>query len=208
MKLKFVYVVTFSLTALAYAGPKSTVTHQPVCDDASAAVPAVKPLLAAVNRLGAGNCPDVSKLVGLCASISSKRQDSSNPNQYSYAFERKIYEAACVNFDADDGITARKKIQTLWSNYPEQMRCQANNFNVQDGHILKYAVETRTFNLLDDATKLWGVNLNIVDPTDNKTVLDYIQGKMIQYAGTEMEPELKRYYDKLKQYGAKHQADL
>jgi hypothetical protein len=208
MKLKFVYVLAFLISGLVLAGPKSHVTHQPICDDASVAVPAVKPLLAAVNRLGAGNCPDVSKLRGICNDVYGKIEDKTNTEEWNYAYERKIYEAACVNFAMDSLDVAKEKIRNLWSKYQSSFKCDGADFDIVNGNILKYAVTTQTTGFIENAAKIWQVNLNIVDSADGKTVLDYIQEKITENKGSALEPIYKNYYDTLRKYGAKHKSEL
>lgn len=151
---------------------------------------------------------DLAKLVGICASISSQRQDRSRPDAYSFAFERKIYDAARVNFEMDTPQAARLKIKALWHEHPENMRCESDNFDVSQGHILKYAVATGTFALLDDASRTWGVDLNIIDPSDNKTLLDYIQDQKQRYKGSVVEITLSNYYEIMRRAGAKHRSEL
>ena len=164
--------------------------------------------LASVADSMPSNCPNLSKLKGICVDISSKTTDLSNPEQYSYAYEKKIYEAACVDFTKDNAQIARQKLAALWDKHQDQFKCDSADFSVTQGSILKYAIEMKTYGFLDNAVKTWKLNLNYVDSSDKKTVLDYVETKLIQYRGTNAEPVLKNYYDILRRNGAKKSSEL
>ena len=55
---------------------------------------------------------------------------------------------------------------------------------------------------------LWKVNLNKVDKTDGRTVLDYIKDQIERNKGLATEPVLQGYYNQLKKAGAKHRVEL
>lgn len=153
-------------------------------------------------------CPDPSRLRGLCDDVYRRIEDGTNRSEWTYAYERKIFEASCVDFTSDTAETARAKIQTMWRAHQVALRCDSDDFDVTNGSVLKYAVAVRTWNFIDNAISVWGVDLNIVDESDGHTVLDYIEEK-IALAG---DPELKRIlstnYSSLRNHGAKNCAEL
>lgn len=152
--------------------------------------------------------PDPSKLAGICTSIFHNLQDASSPNNYTYAYERQIYEAAGVDFEADTQADARDKIQRLWIEQRHQLRCTGVNFRVPNGSILKYAIENRAWSILDNASRFWGVDLNLVDEADGATVLDYLSDRIEDNFGSPIAITLSNYHDRLRRYGARHCDEL
>lgn len=51
------------------------------------------------------------------------------------------------------------------------LACNAANFQVARGSILKYAIEMGTFVLIDSAAKSWKVDLNYVDSSNKELFL-------------------------------------
>lgn len=152
--------------------------------------------------------PDPSKLEGICVDVYRQRRDQSSPNHYAYTYERKIYEAAGVDFESDTQASARAKIQTMWIDQRQRLRCDGANFPVAEGSVLKYAIETRTFNFLDNATRFWRVELNFIDEADGATTLDYLADRILENRGKPLGVTLRDYYDKLRRYGARHCREL
>lgn len=147
--------------------------------------------------------PDPARLRGICNDVYSRTEDNGDPENWSYAYERKIYDAACVSFERDTGATARTKIQALWINNPEHFRCDATNFRVSKGNILKYAIEMRTYPLVDNAIRSWRLDLNLVDPSDQSTLLDFVETKIAQTSELATRQTLRNYWSTLRFAGAK-----
>lgn len=175
-----------------------------------AAVPAIsqaQPLPSGPPSVPKGQ-PDPSKLEGICTDIYRQRVDTSSPGNYTYAYERKIYEAAGVDFENDTQASARAKIQKMWVDQRQRLRCDGTDFPVANGSVLKFAIEMDTFNLIDNATRFWRVELNFVDESDGATVLDYMSDRMLEANGTPRGRTLRGYYDNLRRYGARHCREL
>lgn len=92
----------------------------------------------------------------------------------------------------------------MWIDQRYRLKCDGAVFPVTNGNPLKYAIETRTYTFLDNATRFWGVELNFVDETDGATVLDYMSDRILENQGSALEPTLRNYYDRLRRYGARH----
>lgn len=150
------------------------------------------------------NAFDLSKLDGICGDVYSRTIDPSDSKYFTYNYERKIYEAARVNFEADSAETARSKIQTLWNEHRYNFQCNVMNFRVPRGNILKYAVEVRAYGLIDNAAKEWRLNLNIIDDSDKSSLLDFIALRFNQSRGTLNAETLLMYYSLLRSRGARH----
>ena len=153
-------------------------------------------------------CPDPSKLLGLCNSVGRVEDDGVPNSGYSYLYERKINEAACVDYDTDSDEEIVRKVNEIWVKYIEKMKCNSTGFNVVQGNILKYAVNYRFNSFIEDAAQVWRVPLNTVDESDGRTVLDYVEDELKKYKGMALESNLKAYYKILRRGGAKHVREL
>lgn len=147
--------------------------------------------------------PDPARLAGICNDVHNRTSDLGDPENWTYKYERKIYEASCVSFNHDTPTSARAKIQSLWSKYPEKFRCDASNFGVSSGNILKYAVERRTYGLLHNAVRDWRLDLNVVDPSDQATLLDFVEDKIFETSDLSNKKTLRNYWSTLRFAGAK-----
>lgn len=153
-------------------------------------------------------CPIAEKLENICLNVNNRTKA---PKPFgvsnSYLYQKKIYDAACAIPDVDDDETTNKKIRAMWSGSREQLKCNSVQFDVAGGNILKFAVSSKFSELLDDAI-WWGVDLNWVDEHDKRTVLDYVQDKIVQNKGLSIETTLRHYYKILREAGAKHSHEL
>jgi hypothetical protein len=123
-----------------------------------------------------------------------------------YLYQSKFYQAACV-LPEEPLTVAAAKIRQVWDAYPEKLRCTSGGFDVVEGNILKLAFSGEFEEFLNDAIR-WKVNLNIVDPSDNHTVLDYVEKWIGINKGNSLEQRYKNYYTKLREAGALHQKEL
>ncbi len=152
-------------------------------------------------------CPNPNKLENICMNISNRTKDPNPKGDYSYMYQRKIYDAACVNLSKDSDEIASQKIQEMWARASDQLKCESLQFDVPAGNVLKFAVSKKFNEFLEDAI-YWKVDLNRIDHSDQRTVLDYIQYQIDKNKGTTVEVTLKHYYKILKEAGAKHKAEL
>lgn len=147
-------------------------------------------------------------LDGLCNDVNNKTLSNINPDEYNYEYERKFYVAAGVNFKRDNLVEASAKLKTLWEENSALFVCSSTNFSVPNGDLLKYAIETRSFGLVEDAMGPWHLDLNRIDPADCRTLLDFVELKLIQNHGTHLEPILRGYATRLRQAGAKRASEI
>lgn len=153
----------------------------------------------------AADCPPPAKLPAVCMAISNAQKDTSG--KYTFHYEKLIYDAACVKFsDAEE--VRNDKIRRMWRANEDKLVCNSPRFDVQQGNVLKYAASVRFEDFLFDAAMIWKVDLNRVDPSDGRTVLDYVQKEIERNKGTSVESKLRSYYDMLRSSGAKHQSEL
>lgn len=176
------------------------------CEDKT--IEKIKPVMA-VARAAAEEtvCPNPKKLRGLCMFVGDKEKDPNPLGKFVYKYQRKFLEAACVDIKKDSEEEITKKISNVWSENEKTLICNNTQFGVANGNIIKYAVNLKFDEFLIDMTQ-WKVNLNKVDDSDGKTVLDYIQSQIDKNKGLPAEKTLQRYYDMMKKSGAKHKSEL
>lgn len=154
-------------------------------------------------------CPDRRKVRNICSTISDKTKDS-NPlsPSHQYLFQRQILEAACVDVAVDSREQIAKKVQVAWKALEDDLVCSGVQFDVQGGSIIKFAA-TKIFDVFIAQVVLWGVELNRVDPTDQRTALDYVKYKIEQNRNDPVAAQkFQSYYNRLRLAGAKHASEL
>lgn len=149
-------------------------------------------------------CPNPDALRGVSAMVGSHMKDRSGKNEWLY--QTRFLEAACVEQNDSEEIK-NQKIRETWHLLEDDLIANSSQFDVVDGNILKYAASTKNDAFIRDAIK-WGVNLNRVDPSDNRTVLDYISFHIERHKGNALEGMFAHYYKLLKAGGAKHKNEL
>ena len=152
-------------------------------------------------------CADASKLRGICGDVF---QQSKAPREspFMYQYEIKLHQAACADPEKDSEEIVNKKLQNMWIKLDKELKCDTANWEVANGNILKYAIAVKSFDLITSAAELWHVNLNSIDSTDSRTLLDYVESEMQRNKGDRMEDVLKGYYKILRKAGAKHRKEL
>jgi len=156
-----------------------------------------------VNKVEESECP--KPMVGFCLMVSGRMKDKTGKNKYFY--QSKMAEASCIDTEKDSPETQRQKIQNAWANSEENLKCTSTGFDVSDGHIVKYAVAEKFDDFINDVAK-WKINLNKIDKSDGRTVLDYIQHQIDSSKGNPLEEKYQNYYNRLKAAGAKHKSEL
>lgn len=167
-----------------------------------------KKLMNAVKKTAteepASACPNPKKVKNLCMFIDGRTVDSDN--KFKFKYQKQIQEASCVT-DSDNKETKNKKIQAMWAKFENQLICNNLQFDVPNGNVIKYAANSLFDEFIYDVS-LWKVNLNKVDETDGRTVLDYLKYKIELKKGTPLAEKLQHYYKVLKDAGAKHKNEL
>lgn len=157
----------------------------------------------------AGPCPNAEKLDQFCSSVGGIEPDDevTNGPKYRYYYQRQVFEASCVN-PGDPVDVRNRKIAQMWKRFEnKELICNNLQFDVSNGSVIKYAVAKLIDPFIRDVIR-WQVDLNKVDQTDNRTVLDYVQFHAERGKGGPLEPKLRSYYNLLRQAGAKHRHEL
>lgn len=114
---------------------------------------------------------------------------------------------SCADPLKDSEEEIGRKIKAVWDSNEEKLICNNTQFDITDGSLIKYAVNMKFDDFLLDLVK-WKVNLNKIDESDGRTVLDYVKFHIEKEKGLGTEPILKRYYNLLREAGAKHKYEL
>lgn len=166
----------------------------------------IENLLKVSDELNNG-CQRRPNIASLCADVGQALPDYDKESDYVYSYEREIYEASCVNVLKDSDIEIKNKIRLMWTKYGKECHCTSPQFNVPKGSIIKLAVRKTFTDFIKDVVS-WGIDLNFINKSDDRTVLDYVRDELNANKGNPTEPTLKAYYTLLKNAGAKHKSEL
>ena len=136
---------------------------------------------------------DLGALQGVCGDVRSGNS----------RFEQRVLQAARAAPD-DANAELRAKVAALFSAHMPL----CDGFNLRRASILKYAVASRTYQFLFDAANVWDVDLNHIDESDGRTVIDYLDNEISKNLGRPAESELTSYRDMLVRAGARTTAQL
>lgn len=190
----FIYLISFNI----FASPDECKEEKPE---------ALAPVLAVIEQVAETPCSDPKKLRGLCMNVGAFDEEPEPSGRYIWTYQRKILEAACVDLEKDSEEVIAQKISRVWNENEDSLVCSSTRFDVPRGNILKFAVNMKFTAFIGDMIQ-WKVNLNKVDATDNKTVLDYIEDQIQRNKGYSVEQTLNMYYRVLREAGAKHRREL
>lgn len=153
-------------------------------------------------------CPNNNRINLLCMAINTHLPESSNTSPNLYAYQTIILNAACADplNDAEDEV--RRKVQIFWEKFQDELVCDLATFNVANGNLLKYGVNRGFNDFVHDVTNVWQVNLNRVDHSDERTVLDYIRDERDSLQGTAIGRRLSEYHEQFRAAGAKYKSEL
>lgn len=123
------------------------------------------------------NCPKPKggKFLNICTLV--ENQD--------FAYKKEIKLMSCVDLLKDSSETIRRKVNCMWEKYYTEFSCEGDGFS-PPGNVLKYAVNQGFDYFIDGMVKEFGVNINIKDPANGKTLLDFVLSEINRY---------KSYYD-------------
>lgn len=152
-------------------------------------------------------CPNQVNVADLCLFVAENNRETDTNAGTTFAYQTRIYRAACVNPQQDSAQVIQAKIQNFWNRYHDQLSCNVPNSIVRDGNILKLAVDRSSTDFINDSVRRWKVNLNHVD-ADNKTVLDFIEAERTKSVGTPRHAILNRYFTIFRSNGAKFKREI
>ena len=139
------------------------------------------------------NCPTpkAGKFLNFCTLV--ENQD--------IGYKEKLLQMSCVDIIKDSPETIKAKVQCMWKKYYAEFGCDNTGFLVPQGNILKYAVNKEFELFIDGVVEDFGLDINIKDPADGKTLLDFVLDEVKRYKKSPYQDksiELQRIYDHFK----------
>ncbi len=134
-----------------------------------------------------------------------KSRDTTPNTDYSYEYQRKIYDAAGVDFinDTDEEIAA--KVATIWQRERmNEIRCGPMGVPAT-GSPLRFAIYTAFDDFISDYLSLWRLDLNEIE--NEQTMLDFLDERIARSTGL-LKENLERYRRSFIRAGAKRRSEL
>lgn len=160
------------------------------------------------------DCPKPTKddLLNICHSI-YVRESYNGTEPFTWEYQRRLWEIACVNPLKDTPEEVINKIQCFWNKYRADFTC--DNYVdslVSNKNIIKFCLERGFTAFVTEAVKKYHLDMNFTDK-DGKTVLDcIIELRDICSKRPPVDEykikEYNRFYDMLRKNGAKHANEL
>lgn len=192
--------------ALLVAGPVASEPNE--LAESLVATRSLQVRTAAQSAASVTGCPAVSEIFNLCTAVDEKgRVPIPGTSRSQFEFVAMVHAAACVRA-TDSEADRRSRIQSLWRDHQAAFGCTVPGFDLDSGNVLKMAVRRRSFELLNLVLEEWHLDVNIVDPVDGRTFLDYLEAEIGLNTGQEIEPTLREYYELFREAGARHCREL
>ncbi len=188
----------FSLSA--FAGPTSLECTSTLSENAN-------DLLKLADKIEPECKQVITNASRFCGDIGTKLPANDPNGFYEYSYQKLMYEGACVDIEKMSEKEINSKLKEWWNLNKSKLVCDTLQFGVTNGSVLKYAAKSNTWSFIDEAISA-GFDLNFVDKSDNRTVLDYVKDELVKRKGTSLEKELQETYTKLQKAGAKHKSEL
>lgn len=185
-------LLCLSIPSFAKKAEKKIVTHKITNTD---------------RKTASETCPDEEKLDMFCSEVGGLTPDDEG-GEYKYYYQRQLFEAACVTLK-DPLEIQQQKISEMWKKFENGKHLICNNlqFDVVNGSVIKYAISRGIDPFVRDAIR-FKLNLNKLDKSDGRTILDYVKVNWDRARGLSIERTLKYYYEILRAAGAKHKSEL
>jgi hypothetical protein len=147
--------------------------------------------------------PKDGKFVNICTLIENKDVN----------FIEEFISMACVDLIKDSKETIKAKVSCTWEKYYTEWGCDGTGFTVGQGNCLKYSITQEFEIFIDGMVQEFGININLKDPSDGNTLLDFVTSEIERYRFDtdypEKSDEIQRIYNHLKNdLNAKHSNEL
>lgn len=160
----------------------------------------------AAGAQGAQQSQSIAYKVGrLCQYLSMKSKDTTPDTEFTYEYERAIYDAAGVDYtnDTDEEIAA--KVAAMWKRYRvNEQRCGPMDVPAT-GSPLRFAIYTSFDDFISDYLSLWKLDLNEIE--NGQTMLDFLDERISRSSGV-IKENLERYRRGFVHAGAKRRSEL
>jgi hypothetical protein len=95
-------------------------------------------------------------------------------------YKKDLEELAGV-LKTDSKLMVKAKVQRLWNTQLVNFGCDSSGFSVEYGNILKFAIHKGYSEFIDSVINNYGLNINKKDPSDGKTVLDFVKDEIARW---------------------------
>jgi hypothetical protein len=153
--------------------------------------------------------PTSDQFITVCLSIDGKK-DPKDGDKFGYKYQEDLWEMSCANAGKDSPEVAKQKIQIMWNTYRAEFKCKGNTENsINGGNVTKFAMDEGLGIFVIHAIKKYNLDMNFIDPYDGKTILDFVEEKLVKLPkADDRYPEYQRVLELLLANGAKRAGDL
>lgn len=129
-----------------------------------------------------------------------------------YYYKDHLQKISCVDRELDSDAVIREKVNCTWETNYAELGYVGEGF-IHEGNILKYSVNQEFELFVDGMVEDFGININLKDPSDNKTLLDFTLDEINRYKKypeyQDKAKDLEAIYTHFKvDLNAKHAAEL
>jgi hypothetical protein len=129
-----------------------------------------------------------------------------------YYYKAHLQKISCVDRELDSDAVIREKVNYTWETNYAELGYVGEGF-IHEGNILKYSVNQEFELFVDGMVGDFGININLKDPSDNKTLLDFTLDEINRYKKypeyQDKAKDLEAIYTHFKaDLNAKHAAEL
>jgi len=127
---------------------------------------------------------------------------------FDYNYETRLMNMAGADVIKETREAAAEKISKWWNKYKTLFRSQSSTFNIENGSVLKFAVAKGFAPFLETIVGTYQMDINFIDPADNRNVLDYVNDEILSTTKTQGADHaqvriLKEYKELLEDLGGK-----
>ena len=123
--------------------------------------------------------PNKFEAKSLGDSLSAKEKPTGkNAENFDWAFETRILDMAGIVFEDVHTDSSMKILNNFWNKYKTRFTFRSSEFNVENGNILKYAIVLNNTPFLETIVSTYQLDINFIDPKDNKNVIDYVNDEL------------------------------
>lgn len=99
-----------------------------------------------------------------------------------FSYKKEIMKMSCVDVAKDSKEIIKAKVNCMWNKYFTEFDCVGEAF-ITDGNVLKYAVNQGFVFFIDGMVNDFSIDINLKDPSDGKTLLDFCTDEINKYKG-------------------------
>ena len=129
---------------------------------------------------------------------------------HDFQFKKELMAMSCADPKIDSPEIIKAKVNCMWGKYYKEFGCEGQSF-ITDGNILKFSIYTGFDFFIDGVVKDFGLNINLIDPADGKSLMDFLSDQRESYRGSVYPAKFAEYdrlYKLFESKGAKHAKDL